>query len=226
MTLISTSTSDGQIRLVSANVRAYTNVPESDKSPNGNQWDMLWIGHCGTAMTENNPGLRYRDETRCNAELYSGWSRHFLRDFLEEDYRIIQWAGSPTVCTFGIGVHRQSVQKLLDVAVGGADEAYDVALSHACGTGKLKCLVVNPQIMNHYEPPKDTGYLSPVHVGDQQGPTKDDSQFEKEKGHHREYHAKYTLQSSLQRAVYEASVRDILTSSLSSEPGYKESACH
>ncbi|KAK5071705.1 hypothetical protein LTR64_004516 [Lithohypha guttulata] len=171
-----------QIRLASDNIRAYTEVPVTDSSAYGTNWDILWLGHCGTAMEPNNPGQRYLDESRCKTELYSGWSKHFLRDHLEEGHRIVQWAGSMTICTFGYGVHKHSAQKILNIVASGADEAFDVALSHACGTGALRCLVVNPQIMNHYEPPKDTGYLSPVHVGDGQGESADESRFEKSMG--------------------------------------------
>lgn len=155
-----------QIRLVSDNVRAYTNVSAIDPTPYGTNWDLLWLGPCGTVVEKDTSGPRYIDTTRCKTDLYSGWSKHFLRDNLEEDHRIVQWAGYMTVCTFGIGVNRNSAQKLLDVAARGGDETYDVAYSHACASGALRCLVVNPQIMNHYEPPKDSGYLSPVHVGD------------------------------------------------------------
>lgn len=168
-----------QIRLVSDNVRAYINVSETDGTPYGTNWDILWLGHCGTAVEKDTPGPRYLDTTRCKTDLYSGWSKHFLRDNLEEDHRIVQWAGFMTVCTFGFGVNRQSAQKVLDIAARGGDEAYDVAFSHACASGALRCLVVNPQIMNHYEPSKDAGYLSPVHVGDGQGEAADDSRFEK-----------------------------------------------
>ncbi|KPI36212.1 uncharacterized protein AB675_8846 [Cyphellophora attinorum] len=171
-----------QIRLASDNVRNFTKV--TDGSPWGKEWDMLWLGHCGTAMVEagQQEGLRYRDNSRCKTDLYSGWSKHFLRDFLEEDHRIVQWAGFMTVCTFGYGVHRDSAQKILDITAAGADEAFDVALSHACGTGKLKCLVVNPQMFNHYEPSKDSGYLSEVHIGDGQGAGADDAKVEKSMG--------------------------------------------
>ena len=171
-----------EIGLVSDNVRAYTNVSATDNTPYGMEWDILWLGHCGTVTEQDTPGPRYVDATRCKTELYSGWSKSFLRQNLEEDHRIVQWAGATTICTFGFGVNKYTAQKVLDVASRGADEAYDVALSHACSSRELRCLVVNPQLMNHYEPPKDAGYLSPVHVGDGQGDAVDDEKFEKMMG--------------------------------------------
>jgi hypothetical protein len=87
-----------------------------------------------------------------------------------------------TVCTFGYGVTRQSAPKILKLLAAGGDEAYDVSMSAFCRSDDLKCVVVNPQIMNHYEPPRDAGYLSPVHVGDGQGDTADDTSFETKMG--------------------------------------------
>ena len=166
-----------QIKLISDNVRKYTNVPDTDPAPYGTDWDVLWLGHCGSAIEDGMPpSLIYVDDTRCKTELYSGWSKHFLRDKMEEDHRAVQ-VSAMTVCTFGYGVTKQSAQKVLDATARGADEAFDVSLSHACHQGGLRCLVVNPQVFNHYEPPNEL-YLSEVHVGDGQGSEKNETAFE------------------------------------------------
>lgn len=171
-----------QIQLVSDNVRNYTKTPATDPAPYGLDWDVLWLGHCGSAIFENMPEPRlFADDTRCKTELYSGWSKHFLRDHLAENYRFLQ-VSQMTVCTFGYGVNKQSAQKVLDVTAKGANEAFDVALSGACASRALRCLVVNPQIMNHYEPPPEFGYLSDVHVGDGQGGPGKEAEFEFLKG--------------------------------------------
>lgn len=171
-----------EIRLVSDNVRAFMGTPAENKSPYGENWDVLWLGHCGSAIDDGMPPpRRYRDDSRCTTALYSGWSKHFLRDKLEENHRLVQ-TSSATVCTFGYGVTRQSAPKILALLARGADEAYDVAMAAACRSNVLRCVVVNPQIMNHYEPPKDSGYLSPVHVGDGQGETSGEPDFEGQMG--------------------------------------------
>lgn len=169
-----------QIRLISDNVREFTFA--TDRTPYGIDWDVLWLGHCGSAIEDSMPPtLKYRDETRCKTELYSGWSKHFLRDKLEEDHRLVQ-TSMQTVCTFGYGVTRKGAQKVLELLGTGGNEAYDVSMGSFCRSEQLRCIVVNPQIMNHYEPPKDAGYLSPVHVGDGQGAAADDSSFETKMG--------------------------------------------
>lgn len=171
-----------QMRLISDNVRNHTGTPNTDPSPFGSGWDVLWLGHCGEIIEKNTPNkLLYPDNTRCKTELYSGWSKHFLRDNLPDGYRVVQNTFQ-TVCTFGYGITRDGAQKILDLLGRGGDEAYDVSMSANCRTGGLRCITVNPQVMNHYEPAKDHGYVSPVHEGDGQGITADESNFEHIKG--------------------------------------------
>jgi hypothetical protein len=171
-----------QMRLISDNVRNFTNVPDHDTSPFGNDWDVLWLGHCGSAIEDHMPQPSvFADESRCETELYSGWSKHYLRDKLPEGYRQVH-TSFLTVCTFGYGVTKSSAQKILTLLSKGGDEAFDVSLSAHCREGALRCLVVNPQIFNHYEPPADHGYQSEVHVGDGRGRSPKDSSFEHVKG--------------------------------------------
>ncbi|KAI8628892.1 glycosyltransferase family 25 protein [Xylariaceae sp. FL1651] len=152
-----------QMRLVSDNVRAYTHAPAEDTAPFGSDgWDVLWLGHCDSSVDHGNddeapaPAPRsYRDESRIDAALYTGWARPFVRDGIAPGHRVVQRAGRTTVCSFGFGVTRASAQKVLALLGGGGGEAFDVHLATRCREGKLRCLVVNPQVFNHYEPPAD-----------------------------------------------------------------------
>ncbi|KAI1779640.1 hypothetical protein F4818DRAFT_148255 [Hypoxylon cercidicola] len=171
-----------QTTLVSDNVRAYPGVDESDSTPFGINWDVLWLGHCGSSIVDEMPPPRvFAGASRCETELYSGWSKLFLRDRLVEGHRQVQ-ASFLDVCAFGHGVKKRGARKMVSYLSDGADEAFDVALSRYCKEGELKCLVVNPQLFNHYEPPAGSGYLSAVHIGDGQGETSDESGFESSKG--------------------------------------------
>lgn len=180
-----------QMRLISDNVRAYTGVPARDTTPFGSDWDVLWLGHCGAIVVgnENNDNdgdggkepLSYADDTRIDIEQYSGWTRPKIRDKIPAGHRLVQdisWA----VCTFGYGVTRQSAPKVLRLLATGAGEAFDVMLSAYCRTGQLRCLAVNPQVFNHYEPPKSDGYVSLVNAGDGRGRGADATAYEDKKG--------------------------------------------
>ncbi|EXJ63171.1 hypothetical protein A1O7_03617 [Cladophialophora yegresii CBS 114405] len=171
-----------QIKLISDNVRNYTFVPKSDPTPYGADWDVLWLGHCGGAIEDwAPPGVIYADDTRIPTDSYASWSTGYLQQRLPEGHRMIH-VSTTTVCSFGYGVTRASAQKILTLLGRGADEAFDVALSHHCRERELRCLVVNPQIMHHYEPSKDLGYVSPVDSGDGEGEPVDEAEFEFIKG--------------------------------------------
>jgi hypothetical protein len=171
-----------QVKLISDHIRNYTLVPKSDPTPYGTDWDVLWLGHCGSAIDDwAPPGEIYADKTRIPTDFYASWSTGFLRDRLPEGHRIIH-VSTMTVCSFGYGVTKKSAQKILSLLARGADEAFDVALSHRCREKELRCLVVNPQIMHHYEPSKDLGYVSPVDSGDGEGEAADETEFEFIKG--------------------------------------------
>ncbi|KAJ9615752.1 hypothetical protein H2200_001829 [Cladophialophora chaetospira] len=171
-----------QMQLVSDNVRNFTNVPDTDPTPYGTAWDVLWLGHCGTKTADwVIPRHAFADDTRISTEKYSGWSKQFLRKYVQEGIRELQ-PSVTTVCTFGFGVTRRGAQKILDVVGIGADEAYDVALSTQCEKGELKCIVLNPQLMHHYEPPADHGYVSQVKSADYENQEGDESAFEFVKG--------------------------------------------
>jgi hypothetical protein len=170
-----------QIRLISDNVRTLTNAAATDTNPYGSGWDLLWLGHCGERSDVDDSHVDYPDPTRIASDAYAGWSKEFLAENPPAGYRRIQQAVQP-VCTFGYGITKHSAQKILALLSRGADESYDVALQHQCISGSLNCLVVNPQIMVHYEPPNGLGYVSAVHEGDGQGSSAEDEVFETVKG--------------------------------------------
>lgn len=167
-----------QMSLVSMNVRNYTNAPSEDPTPFGSNWDILWLGHCGAWVKDDmREPFVYLDETRIDMDHYSGWSRQYIKGVIPEGHRQVQDC-LVTVCTFGYGVSRRSAPKILGMLTLGKGEAFDVMLHTFCSTGKLKCVVVNPQLFNHYEPPVEEGYVSVVHAGDGLADSSDDSVFE------------------------------------------------
>lgn len=68
--------------------------------------------------------------------------------------------------SFAYAVSRLGARKVLAWTDHGSDEAYDVRIQHGCTSGKLTCIVVNPEIMQHYKPPKRLGASSEVNSND------------------------------------------------------------
>jgi len=167
-----------QMSLISDNIRNLTLTPDTDQSPFGYEWDVLWLGHCGEIVDEDSRlYIEYRDDSTIDASLYSGWSKPLGIDKIQPQHRRIQSAAVP-VCSFGFAVTAIGAQKV-SLALGkGADEAFDVALQHQCRHGTLRCITINPEIMHHYEPPREEGYISPVREGDGHGHSTPDNRFE------------------------------------------------
>lgn len=171
-----------QMRLVSDNLRNFTGASDIDPNPYGSGWDVLWLGHCGSVIDKEKPILVYPDETRCPNELWLGFGKDELRDNVPEGYRAVHEVTIRAVCTYAYGITAESGQKILELMARGDGSAYDLQLSYYCATGDLRCIVANPQVMNHYEPPLSLGYVSPTRQGDGHGTSADDSQFEHLKG--------------------------------------------
>ncbi|ETS86986.1 hypothetical protein PFICI_00814 [Pestalotiopsis fici W106-1] len=172
-----------QMTLVSDNLRAYQETPENDTTPFGTDWDVLWLGHCGSSISEHpsKAPLVYADDTAFPSSHYLGWAQPTLEKYLGDGRRQVQ-TSSMTVCSFAYAVNRVSAQKVLEVMGKGANEAFDVGLNVACRDGKLRCLIVNPQLFNHYEPPFTQGYVSDVQAGDGKGASKEEDEFEQKMG--------------------------------------------
>lgn len=111
------------------------------------------------------------------------WSRRYNGDRIPDGYRQVQ-DSIITVCSFAYAVTKTSAPKVLDLMARGMGEAFDVQLSNHCQVSDLKCLIINPQLFNHYEPPKRHGYVSLVDIDDDMNgqAVAQDSDFEHKKG--------------------------------------------
>ncbi|KAK8117405.1 uncharacterized protein PG998_005686 [Apiospora kogelbergensis] len=189
-----------QMQLVVDNVRNFTGVRPDDlstSSPYGDNWDVIWLGHCGCDMRPITnslvpvgwppAALPYFDPLRLNGTRKQahwvlekiGWP---VKGWVPppNGLRLVQDGGA--VCTWAYAVSRRSVEKVLARMVQGDDYAFDLALKDACDHGVLNCVTVLPGVMSTYSPPADLGYKSLVNVGDGKGKKGDEAKFEGVKG--------------------------------------------
>ncbi|CAG8955365.1 hypothetical protein HYFRA_00011349 [Hymenoscyphus fraxineus] len=165
-----------QMRLISDNIRRFTEVNSTDSSPYGHSWDILWIGHCGERTETDTHRIEYDDSAVLPAKVYTGWSNKYMFN-IDAGRRAIQEGVNP-VCTFGYAVTLKGAEKVLHYAGKGGNEAFDIRLLQGCQAKDLDCLVVNPEVMHHYTPSKELGYASSVYEGDGKGSSSEESQFE------------------------------------------------
>lgn len=167
---------DWDVRLLSQlpefakGVRSLSRIPLSERqhSPYGDDWDILWPGHCGDILPKNDD-RRYiieNDETVA-PKAHQTWLKG-LAEF--PDYtRIVHKAGAP-ICTFGYAVSYRGAEKILmALAVkAGANLAIDNGLGFLCRDGYLdmKCYSVEPQLFQHHRPAGAVSKDSDINHGD------------------------------------------------------------
>ncbi|KAI9650870.1 hypothetical protein NHQ30_000905 [Ciborinia camelliae] len=153
-------------------IRTLSHIPLSKRqnSPYGDDWDILWPGHCGDVLpstfNESKKDEVYiieKDPTVAPKSAQT-WLKA-LEDYPEKT-RIIHKAGAP-ICTFGYAVSYRGAQKILmALAVkGGANLAMDNALAYLCRDGYLdmKCYSVEPQLFQHHQPAGAMNKDSDIH---------------------------------------------------------------
>jgi hypothetical protein len=145
-------------------------------SPYGDDWDILWLGHCGEPFPETleeNAGLPLENLARMSAKYvihddktvppYSKVSQ--LVDWAQyrPNTRIIHMSAAP-ICTFAYAVSQRGARKILyGLSVDGLHMAFDNSLAQLCRDAmyelgreqssgyNMKCLSVNPTIMFHHK---------------------------------------------------------------------------
>jgi hypothetical protein len=166
----------GQMQLISDNIRKLSELNSTDKSPYGNAWDVLWIGHCGERTAVDTPRIEFSDSTVPPKNTYTGWANKYMYN-IDAGKRAIQVGVNP-VCSFGYALTLKGAEKVLDWAGKGGNEAFDIRLLQGCQSKDLHCLVVTPEVMHHYQPPKELGYTSLVAEEDGKGVAAGEDKFE------------------------------------------------
>jgi hypothetical protein len=150
-------------------VRSITNISESaaQHSPYGDNWDVVWPGHCGDIFPHNDD-RRYvikNDETVA-PRAHQPWLQG-LRDWPEHT-RLIHKAGAP-ICAFAYAVSRSGAQKLLyALSIKGLTAPFDNALAGLCQDEYMgiKCVSVEPMYFFHHKPAGPLNRDSDIQFGD------------------------------------------------------------
>ncbi|KAB8294116.1 hypothetical protein EYC80_009565 [Monilinia laxa] len=144
-------------------IRTLSHIPleQRQHSPYGDDWDILWPGHCGDVLPSTltkDPSAPPKDDLYIIKEdetVAPKSAQTWLKALADypENTRIVHKAGAP-ICAFGYGVSYRGAQKILmALAVkGGMNLAVDNALALLCRDGYLdmKCYSVEPQLFQHH----------------------------------------------------------------------------
>jgi hypothetical protein len=144
--------------------------PPPESSPYGNDWDILWLGHCGEVFPEmleenaikppTDPDLVsisrkyiiYPDSTVPPPEHTRGFQNFSAHPYT----RWVHTTGGP-ICSFAYALSQQGARKVLfDLSVDHLAGPFDNALAGLCrwGRGKerlgMRCLSVTPPLFSHH----------------------------------------------------------------------------
>ncbi|KAK3186261.1 hypothetical protein K4F52_005025 [Lecanicillium sp. MT-2017a] len=132
-------------------------------SPYGDDWDVLWLGHCGMhfpfAKNAIPKGRVVHENDDTVAEKKHLWT--FNKPFtLKEDYaehtRVVHHS-QEGVCSLGYAVSQRGARRLLhEVALKDMSDAYDILLRFFCegthGRRRATCLTTQPALFHHHRP--------------------------------------------------------------------------
>ncbi|KAG9251697.1 family 25 glycosyltransferase [Emericellopsis atlantica] len=156
--------------------------PTSSSSPYGDDWDLLWLGHCGEPFPENLEeisGLNEEAKARISSKF------NIENDDTVPPYQhvstLVDWAKYPPgtrivhrtaapICSFAYAVSQRGARRLLHaLSIEGLSMAFDNSLAQLCrdavfdlARGQeqhyvMKCISINPTTMFHH---KSKGLLS------------------------------------------------------------------
>lgn len=131
-------------------------------SPYGDDWDVLWLGHCGMQFPSPDNSIpkgrviQYNDATVApKRNLWSLDSPFTLVDKYPEHTRAVTHV-QEGVCTLGYAVSQRGARRLLhEVGLKDVDAAFDILLRWFCEGEKgrargRQCLTTQPGIFQHY----------------------------------------------------------------------------
>lgn len=126
-------------------------------SPYGDNWDVLWLGHCGMAIHENNrrrfvihqdpttPPV-HRLHTPVGAPMNTNWEVNGTR-LVFNGFGTCSWAYAVS----NIGAHK--IVKAM--SVDPFNSGFDNGMGEMCKKEKLNCLAAYPPVFGAYEPQGD-----------------------------------------------------------------------
>ncbi|KAI1873785.1 uncharacterized protein JN550_003054 [Neoarthrinium moseri] len=154
-----------QLEQVAMGVRTILPSGSNSRSPYGDDWDLLWLGHCGEifpeALPENEGKPHHPKYTIKNDITVAPLNKITgLVEFNKypEFTRWVHISGAP-ICTFAYALSQKGARKVLfDLSVDHLLGAYDNALAGFCRDGasgnrdglQAKCVSVTPPVFFHH----------------------------------------------------------------------------
>lgn len=141
-------------------------VASPTASPYGDNWDLLWLGHCGMYFPSAARGpdlprgrVVWEDHTvPQHRYLWNLWQPDELQEQYPDHTRVVHHAQEP-VCSVVYAVTQQAARQILyQLALKDVNAEYDIALRWFCegregrNSRRDGCLTMQPALFQHHRP--------------------------------------------------------------------------
>lgn len=169
-----------QLQSLATSLRALqgTSDGESTASPYGDDWDIIWLGHCGVECKTDEPYfLTPNDPTVPPPHRFLPYWRD-PPPLERPDHARVICTAKDAVCSLMYMISYRGAQRLLSALsanpTGIAEHIdvgaqYDVSLGRMCGSEYLKCFAPYPSLTGGYRPAGPAGKSSDIHDTDLEG---------------------------------------------------------
>ncbi|KXJ95091.1 hypothetical protein Micbo1qcDRAFT_156899 [Microdochium bolleyi] len=132
-------------------------------SPYGDDWDLLWPGHCGMTFPHEDskviPKGRvviHNDPTIASKRFLTTWTKpDLLKSQYPEHTRVVHHA-QESLCSLGYAVTQRGARNILyEIGLKPFDAGFDLLLARFCeggGRGYHTCLSTQPSLFNNHLP--------------------------------------------------------------------------
>lgn len=137
-----------QLSLVAPMIQKVTNSTSVNTSPYGDEWDLLWLGHCGESTPVSGPVISQIDESLPESPIYRKFDDSY--SYFPPQLRIVHHTYAP-ICTYAYAVTYNGASVIYQLALGGKEHTITAGLYEYCMKGYLRCVSVNPELFHHHK---------------------------------------------------------------------------
>ncbi|MCJ1292122.1 hypothetical protein MMC34_003672 [Xylographa carneopallida] len=147
-------------RIPNATTLDYDSLPlvqPPSTSPYGDDWDLLWLGHCGMHLPFHGLAFHHNDTSVPEAKHLRSWDINEISPLVTypPHTRVVMRQAEMPVCSLVYAISQRGARKLLySLSLQKLDSPYDVMLRAWCegadGKEAQLCPGVLPQLFDHY----------------------------------------------------------------------------
>ena len=128
-------------------------------SPYGDEWELMWLGHCATTLNESEAIVVHQNDETVprNDAIFSlgGVQRDQLKEHWPPHTRVVTKGVKEGCCTLAYAVTQAGARRLLyDVGMKKLTSPFDVSVANWCegtnGEERHKCIGVMPQLFDSH----------------------------------------------------------------------------